>query len=187
MSEGSLQFKGAPTNAKSELSQDINPAAHFTLFSGCGLGGNGVCLVTIDTEHKILEFKVSKYIVYNRKIVFTNPSLTGIRIYTDAGPAGLCDHSLGTEVTWWFNISSDGNVVDVEAFAKTGVELSGVLPYEIEFTNPRLLPQPTDAAWDAKIYAYIWWGNPDYVAARGFTSEAIGSLHIAKHDYDIKV
>ena len=80
-------------------------------------------------------------------------------------------------------LSSDPNL-DLDYPLTAGVELSGALPYDIEFIPPNL-PQPTDAAWANRIYAYIYWGNDEFVNDPGEIATA--SLDIIKHDRDVLV
>lgn len=174
MSNSGLNFKGRPNTEQLET---------MRILRYCGGAGGGDCLPVLGTEGIVLEYRVQKYITFNRKIVFRNNEFFGVRIYTDGGPVGFCSHSLGNEVTWWMGLSSDPNL-DIETVARAGVELSGALPYDIEFEPPKL-PQPTDAAWENRVYVYLWWGDAGYVAEGGIPDT--DSFWIIKHDKDIKI
>jgi len=86
-------------------------------------------------------------------------------------------------------LSSD-SAADPESTAKAGIELSGALPYEVEFPADKC-PQPTDAAWENIVYVYVWWGDSNLMNKSGFTAagmeEATGTtaaLTLVKHDKD---
>lgn len=177
MSEGPLNFKGRP-----KTEQEYSP---LQLFLECGGSGGGACLPLIGSTYVRWAFRVPKHITYNRKIVFLNPEFIGVRIYTDGGPVGLCDHSLGTEIPFYMGLSAS-IAADPETTAKAGVQLGGALPYEIEFLANKI-PQPTDPAWTNIIYAYLWWGNPNTVNEGSVMANDSPIMQLIKHDYDIKI
>lgn len=181
MSQSAKAFTGRPNT-------DSKDTVRLLLY--CGGGGGGGCPDPLGATGIVLPFKVPKYITYNRKIVFNNNEFFGFRIYSDAGSDGFCSHSLGTEQNFWMGLSSDDSL-DIETVAKAGLELSGALPYEIEFPAD-LCPQPTDAAWENIVYVYVWWGNSDFMNESGFTAASIATaigqstspLTLIKHDKD---
>lgn len=183
MSQSSKAFTGRPNT-------DSKDTVRLLLY--CGGGGGGACPDPLGDTGIVIPFRVPKYITYNRKIVFNNNEFFGFRIYNDAGNDGFCSHSLGTEQAFWMGLSSDP-AADVESTAKAGLQLSGALPYEIEFPAA-LCPQPTDATWENIVYVYIWWGNSNLVNESGFSVADIlttltGStapLTLIKHDKDSK-
>lgn len=174
MSDSGLQFLGRP---KTEQEYDS-----ITLFRYCGGSGAGVCIDVLGTTYVRWAFKVPKFVVYNRKIIFEN---TGVRIYSDAGPAGLCDHSLGAEQSFWVGLTSDASA-NPELVARAGVELSGALTYQIEF-SANSLPQPKDASWNGIIYMCVAWLDPNFVNEGGSLISTLPLMKIVKHDYDIKI
>ena len=183
MSQSGLQFKERPNT-------DSKDTVRLLLY--CGGGGGGGCPSTLGATGMVLPFRVPKYITYNRKIVFNNNEFFGIRIFDNAGSDGFCPDSLGQEVSFWMGLSSDDSA-DIETTAKAGIQLSGALPYEIEFPA-NLCPQPTEATWENIVYVYIWWGNTLLLNESGQTAAAIvasnGSttapLTLIKHDKDSK-
>lgn len=180
MSRGPLNFKGAP---KSQ--QEYSP---LKLFQICGGAGGGECLELAGVTHVIWAYRVPKFITYNRKVVFLNPEFLGVQMFTDGGPAGFCNHSADTEVPFWVGLSAS-DADDPETVAKAGVELSGNLPYEIEFYADKI-PQPTELAWANIIYVYVWWGDTGYINGGnvgGQISDERPLFQLVKHDYDIKI
>lgn len=180
MSKGPLNFKGAP---KSQL--EYTP---IRLFQICGGAGGGECLEPAGVEYVIWAYRVPKFITYNRKVVFNNPEFLGVQMFNDAGPAGFCDHSVGTEQVFYVGLSAS-SADDPEATAKAGVELSGDLPYEIEFYADKI-PQPTDPDWENIIYVYVWWGSTAFINGGnvgGQISNDRPLFQLVKHDYDIKI
>lgn len=183
MSNGPLNFKGRPDT-------DIQDTVRILLY--CGGGGGGACPDTLGAEYVILPYRVPRYITYNRKIIFVNNEFFGFRIYSDGGSDGLCDHSLSVEQSFWIGLSAS-DADDPETTAKAGVELSGALPYEIEFPADKC-PQPTDPAWENIVYVYVWWGDSNFINESGFSAASIEAvtnatsapLKLIKHDKDTK-
>lgn len=183
MSQSSKAFTGRPNT-------DSKDTVRLLLY--CGGGGGGGCPDVLGATGLMLPIRVPRYITYNRKIVFQNNEFFGFRIYSDAGNDGLCDHSLGTEQSFWMGLTADSGA-DIETVAKAGLELSGALPYEVEF--PALLcPQPTDPAWENIVYVCVWWGSAEYMNESGFSAAAIATvlgstsspITLIKHDKDSK-
>lgn len=177
MSESPMNFKGRP-----KTEQEYSA---LRLFLECGGSGGGSCIPVIGTTYVRWAFRVPKHITYNRKVIFLNPEFLGVRIYTDAGPTGFCDHSLGTEVPFWMGLSAS-IAADPQTTAKAGVQLGGALPYEVEFTALKI-PQPIDPAWTNIIYAYLWWGNANYLNEGSLLTDQTPTMQFIKHDYDIKI
>lgn len=176
MSQGPLNFKGTPNT-------DNEDTVRLLLY--CGGGGGGGCVEPLGTEGVMLAYRVPKYITYNRKIIFENKEFLGIRIYNDGGPAGFCDHSIGSvEKTFWIGLTSD-STADIETVAKRGYELSGALPYDIEFPAEKC-PQPTDAAWENIVYVAVWWGDASLMVDNVPSAIIPESLDLKKHDKDTK-
>lgn len=162
--------------------------AGYLAFRYCGRMGGGACIVATGATGAVLEYRIQRNIVRNRRIVFENKQCYGVRIFTDAGPAGLCDHSAGVAKDCYMALSADGGLTDTEVQAR-GKILTGALPYEIEFVGDEI-PQPKDAAWQNSIFVHLYWGDATYINQ---TSDIIGALptnesfRIIKHDYDIKL
>jgi hypothetical protein len=173
MSESGKQFTGRPNTDQLET---------FRLLLYCGGGGGGGCILPLGVTGVVLKYRVQKFITYNRKIVIHNKEFQGVRIFEDAGSDGFCPNSLGTERSFWMGLAADPGL-PVEATAKAGLELSGALPYDIEFPAD-LCPQPTDPAWENFVYVYIWWGSPLLMNESGLPDE--NALAIVKHDKDTK-
>ena len=176
MSGGPLNFKGTPNT-------DTEDTVRLLLY--CGGAGGGGCVVPLGVSGIMIPYRVPKYITYNRKIVFENKEFQGIRIFTDGGPAGLCSNSIGDiEVPFWMGLTADSGA-DIETTAKAGYELSGALPYDIEFPAEKC-PQPTDPAWENIVYVAVWWGSPLLMVDNTQSEIIPESLDLKKHDKDTK-
>lgn len=156
--------------------------ANYLFFVYCGGLGGGSCVLPLGVTGVTYPVKIPKFITRNTKLVFENPEFIGIRIYTDAGPAGFCANSIGTEVPFYMALSVDGNLTDEQVVAQ-GVQLSGAPPYSIEFTEKKI-PQPTHPDWDGNIYVQLYWGSAAYVNGVGGLPDN-STLQITKHDYEI--
>lgn len=194
MSESGLQFRGRPVTQKDNETP-------WRFYSYCGGGGAGFCTEPLGVEGIVLEYRVSKYIVYNRKIVFENSDFFGILIATDGGPDFFCSHSVGSYVDVYMGLAATDSE-DLETTAKAGgVVLNGIddLGALVEFEAPKI-PQPFLPArdgggpnpdWDAKIFVYLWWGNTSYVNGAGDPTAGgaidARAFNIHKHDNDVKV
>lgn len=150
----------------------------------CGGKGGGGCLDPIGMTGVVLAYRMPRFIVRNRRILFENKEFNGVRIFTDAGASGLCSHSLGSEVGFYMTLSADGNLTDEEV-VRRGKFIAGVLPYDIEFLA-KDIPQPANGAeWIGYIFVHLYWGNAGYINEGGAIDEY--SMRIKKHDYDIQV
>lgn len=175
MSKSALNFKGTPNTDNSDT---------LRLLRYCGGAGGGGCLEPLGVTGIMLAYRVPKFITYNRKILFENKEFLGVRIYTDDGPAGFCDHSAGGERSWWMGLTSDSSA-DIETTAKAGYKLSGGLPYDIEFPAD-MCPQPTDSAWENIVYVAVFWGNTAYLNDNVPATVAEICFDLKKHDKDTK-
>ena len=156
--------------------------ANYLFFVYCGGMGGGGCVIPLGVTGVSYPVKIPKFITRNTKLVFENPEFIGIRLYTDAGPAGFCANSIGTEVPFYMALSVDGLLTGEQIMAQ-GVQLSGALPYSIEF-NELKIPQPTHPDWDGNIYVQLYWGNAAYINGAGGLPDNT-TLQITKHDYEI--
>ena len=194
MSESGLQFRGRPVSQKDNERQ-------YRFYSYCGGGGAGQCVEPLGVPGIVLEYRVSKYIVFNRKIIFENSDFFGILIATDGGPEFLCDHSVDAYVDCFMGLAATDDLDINDTAHAGGVVLNGIddLGASIEFDATKI-PQPFLPArdgggpnpdWAAKIYVYLWWGDPSYVNGAGdiFNGGAIDAraFNIIKHDNDVKV
>jgi len=157
--------------------------ATFLFFVYCGSVGGGGCVLPMGVTGVTYPVKIPKFITRNTKLIFENPEFTGIRIYTDGGPAGTCPNSVGTEVPFYMALSVDG-LLTAEQIMAQGVQLMGATPYSIEF-NELKIPQPTHPDWDGNIYVQLYWGNTAYINGIGPQVPNDSTLKITKHDYEI--
>lgn len=157
----------------------------FIFFQYCGGIGGGGCIDPLGVDGVVFEYKMPRFIVRNRRIVFENKEFVGARIFSDGGASGLCDHSLGSDVGFYMALSADGNLTDEEVQSK-GVFLTGELPYDIEFLA-KDIPQPAgQAEWLGYIFVHLYWGSTSYLNEGGAIPDQF-SLRIKKHDYDIQI
>lgn len=167
---------------------DAMVEASYLAFKYCGGSGGGTCVVPAGATGVVLTFRVPKFIVFNKRIIFENKEFFGVRFFTNAGPAGLCSYSLGVEKPVYMALSIDGNLTDAQVMAR-GKVLQGALPYDIEF-NAKDIPQPYEGAWADHLFVHLYWGDAGYINQ---SSDIIGALptnnsfRITKHDYDIKL
>lgn len=162
---------------------DANVDGGFIFYQYCGGKGGGGCLEPLGTTGIVLEYRMPRFIVRNRRIIFENKELFGVRIYSDGGAAGFCDHSLGVEQGFYMALSSDGNLTDEEVQSR-GKFITGALPFDIEFLAKEI-PQPAELSWDNQIFVHIYWGNANFINEGGAISE--DAMRIKKHDYDIQL
>lgn len=155
----------------------------FIFYQYCGGKGGGGCVNPLGTTGKVLSYRMPRFIVRNKRIIFENKEFYGVRIYTDAGAAGLCSHSLGVEQGFYMALSSNGALTDAEVQAQ-GKFITGALPMDIEFLA-KDIPQPVEAAWDGYIFVHLYWGNTGFVNEGGIITE--NSLRIKKHDFDTQL
>lgn len=160
---------------------DASVEAGYYAFMYCGGSGGGGCNVPIGTTSTKILFRIPRFVVFNRRILFENKEFFGVRIYTDAGADGFgCPNSLGVEKPFYVALSLDGALTDAQVIAKNK-QFSGALPYTMEFLA-KDIPQPKQAGWVGYLYLHIVWGDATYINAGGTIGER--SIAIIKHDYD---
>ena len=159
----------------------VEEATHL-FFVYCGGRGGGGCVLPIGATGLTYPVKIPKFITRNIRLVFENPEFGGIRIYSDGGASGFCDHSLGADVDCYMALSIDGSLTP-EQIMQRGVILTGPTPYTIEFTENKI-PQPLNPLWDGNIYVQLYWGNAAYISGIG-ANPSDNTLQITKHDYEI--
>jgi hypothetical protein len=173
MSNGGRVDRGRP---------DAMVEAGYIFLRYCGGSGGGGCLVPLGTTKTAFLIRMPKFIVHHRRIIFENKEFEGIRIYTDAGADGFgCLHSLGVEQSWYMALSNSGVMADADIISR-GIQLSGTLPYQIEFKEDKI-PQPVEGGYSGVIYVHVYWGNAGYINENGAIDA--NSIKIVKHDYDI--
>lgn len=160
-SEGK-KFKARPQTELYNIKDQVTEYANnIRIFTFCGGLGGGDCVNPAGQTYVIWPFKVDKHITYIRQLTFHNPEFTGLRFYTDAGADIFCAHNIGSEKTFYMGLSASPSD-DPETVARAGTSLSGALPYDIVF-NAEKCPQPSDPAWEAIVYVYVWWGDSTFV------------------------
>lgn len=154
----------------------------WQLFRRCGGAGGGGCPVLLTQSKAVWAIETSPFLVRNRNLILQNPEFAEVRIYNNAGAAGLCSYSKGSERTWNLAFGATASLTDAQILAQNNV-YSGAAPYDIEIGAAKL-PQPTDPSWANKIYVYIYWGASNlYVADFNYTDNQQW-LKTVKHDYD---
>lgn len=162
---------------------DASVDAGFMFWQYCGGKGGGGCVNPLGVTGKVLSYRMPRFIVRNKRIIFENKELYGVRIYSDGGAAGFCSHSLGVEQGFYMALSSDGNLTDEEVVQR-GKFITGALPMDIEFLA-KDIPQPVLPTWDGYIFVHLYWGNTSFVSEGDTIDE--NSMRIKKHDYDIQL
>lgn len=157
----------------------------FIFYMYCGGSGGGGCITPLGVTGVVLAYRVPKFIVRNRRIIFENKEWFGIRIFTNGGSDGFCPNTLGSEVGFYMALSADGQLTDAQVVQR-GKFVSGALPYDIEFLG-KDMPQPAEGAnWLGYIFVHIYWGNTGYMNEGG-NAITENALRIKKHDYDIQL
>lgn len=159
--------------------------AGYQFFRFCGGSGGGGCLAPLGATGVVLSYRLQKFIVFNRRIVFENKEFFGVDVYTDAGPDGFCSYSLGSRVNTYMALSIDGNLTDAEVQAR-GVILTGALPYDVEF-DAKDIPQPYENGWADHIFVHLYWGNAGYLNNNTTGVIDNSAFRIKKHDYDVRL
>lgn len=156
----------------------------FFFYQYCGGSGGGGCITPLGVTGVVLAYRLPKFIVRNRRIIFENKAFFGIRIFNDAGADFFCPNTLGTEQGFYMALSADGQLTDAQVVAK-GQFITGALPYDIEFLG-KDMPQPVGGDWLGYIFVHIYWGNTAYLN-EGSNPITENALRIKKHDYDIQL
>lgn len=173
MSDGGIQDRAYPRAEQSST------AIRF-VGGNCLVGGKGggFCQEPIGKTFDFFDYNISKFAVYNRRIILRN---SGFDPYSDAGPDGEgCDHSLGSKQPWYLGFGVDDTLTHDEIVAQNMP--MDEAPFEIEIFAEKL-PQPTDAGWNNKFVIYLAWGDSGFMV----TSFPGLFFSIIKHDYDIKI
>ncbi len=153
----------------------------YLLGASCagGKGGGATCY-PIGYSMKVIEYKVPKFDVYNRKVILFNKSFD---VYLDGGadPGFPGGRLAGARMDWWLGFGTT-DALTAEQVVAQNIKITTPYPCEIE-VDAADLPQPTDPSWENKIFIYMYWGNPNFVIG---TRQDI-DLDVIKHDYDIKI
>lgn len=173
MSEAGRLDQGRPNAANEE---------GYLLFLYCGGKGGGGCVTPLGVTNAKFAYRVPKFITANRRVIIQN---NNVRLFNDAGPDGFgCPDSQGViEKPFYMALSVDGNLSDAQVVAQ-GVQLSGALPYNIEFSALKT-PQPINPLWANQIWVQLYWGDPT-VINQGGNPITSSMMAITKHEYDIK-
>lgn len=163
---------------------DANVAAGFIFHQYCGGKGGAGCLNPLGVTGVVVPYRMPRSIVRHRRLLFENKEFSGVRIFSDGGAVGLCDHSLGSEVGFYM-ILSTSTTINAEQIVKQGQFLMGALSYDIEFLE-KDIPQPKDLAYNGYIYVHLYWGDTGYMNEGGTIPDE-SSFRIKKHDYDIQL
>lgn len=158
--------------------------AGFLFMQYCGGTGGGGCAFPLGVTHAEIYFKMPRFIVRNKRVVFENKEFMGVRIFTDGGASGFCPNSPGVEVGFWIALSADGQLTQDQVKAK-GKFINGVLPYDIEFLA-KDIPQPIGSDWLGYIVVQLVWDSLSYVN-EGASIPNQNSMRIKKHEYDIQL
>lgn len=154
--------------------------AHW--YTYCGGSGAGMCLFPLGMTQYVYPIRVPKFTVFNRSLLLRNQYK--IDIGTNAGSDGICANSYGVRQPWYLAFSATGVMSDAEVKAVGKMFNQPSDPYDI-FVQAKDLPQPTDPAWQNRIYVHIVWDSPSYVNTSGaFVPDM---LALVKHDMDEKI
>jgi hypothetical protein len=196
-----MSESGKVENARPTTFKDNGLGNQFDTHLYCGGGGAGFFPPPIGVVGKVIEYRVSKLIVRNMRLILRNTFSYGVAMYQDSGGTIPADVYVGL---------SDVSTDPLEATAKASglilddgtLDLDTLLDFDVE----RLIPQPfkwpwegggPNPDWSAKIYVYLWWGSADYynygnpIAQVGQPTGVLSienrSFNIEKHDNEIKV
>lgn len=157
----------------------------WLLGASCGGGkGGGNPYLVIGYPMKVIEFKVPKYDVYNRKLILFNESFD---VYVNTGvpdPAynpPIPAYYPGARVDWWLGFGTTDSLTAAQVMAQN-IKITTAYPCEIEI-DAADLPQPTDPGWANKIFIYMLWNDSNLL----LSSHQVVNLEVIKHDYDIKI
>jgi hypothetical protein len=155
----------------------------YILGASCAGGkGGGAFFVYVGSDMKVIEYRVTKFDVYNRKLILRNPNFD---VFADGGdnPSDPDPQYrlAGERQNWYLGFGVNSALTGPQIIAQN-ILITIASPCEIE-VDAIDLPQPTDAGWDNRIYIYMYWGNPNFVIS---TRSSI-NLDVIKHDYDIKI
>lgn len=158
----------------------------WSIYKYCGGAGGGDCPVTQNNTQIVFSIDTNPFLVRNRSLLLRNPEFFGIVLYEDLGPDGFCSTSYDVDnpQDWYIGFSADGVMSDAEVIALNLLQDNLTPPFDIEVAE-RYLPQPTDAAWDDKIYVHIVWTDPSFVSDQLYVDN-IQYLRVVKHNYDVR-
>jgi len=146
-----------------------------------GKGGGGA-YVYVTGVMAIVKYDVSKFDVFNRKMIVRNNNFDVFRDGGDDPTIPEPEYRLaGDRVDWWLAFSATPNLTAEEIVLQNN-RITTPAPFDLE-VDYKKLPQPTDAGWDNKIYMYMYWGDANLV----INSRSEADLEVVKHDYDEKI
>lgn len=160
----------------------------WTLYRYCGGGGAGGCPYIQNKTQVKFAIEVNPYLVKNRSITFRNPEFFGIVLYRDLGPDGFgctSSYDVNSPQDWYLGLSADGVMTDAEVIAQNLLQDNLAPPFDIEVTSRNVLPQPTDAGWDGKIWCHIVWRDSTFVSDQLYVDN-VQYLRVVQHNYEVK-
>lgn len=160
----------------------------WTLYRYCGGSGGGGCPYIQNKTQIKFAIDVNPYLVKNTAITLRNPQFFGVQVFQDLGPDGFgCTSSYNSNnpQDWYLGLSADGVMTDAEVIAQNLLQDNLRAPFDIDVTSRNVLPQPTDAGWDSKIWCHIVWTNPAYVSDQLYVDN-IQYLRVVQHNYEVK-
>jgi hypothetical protein len=160
----------------------------WAIYRYCGGSGGGGCPYVQNKTQIKFAIEVNPYLVKNNSITLRNPQYFGIQIFQDLGPDGFgCSNSynINNPQDWYLGLSADGVMTDAEVIAQNQLQDNLLSPFDIEVTGRNILPQPTDAGWDSKIWCHIVWTNPLYVSDQLYVDDT-QYLKVVQHNYEVK-
>ena len=151
--------------------------------ASCASGkGGGSPFNPIGYNMEIIEYKVPKFDVYNRKLILFNRKFD---VYEDSGivdPLYAGKNSPGDRVDWYLGFGVDDTLTGDDIVSQN-IKITDAYPIEISVDDV-YLPQPTDVGWVNKIFIYMYWVDPNYLISN---YQLPVTLDVIKHDYDIKI
>jgi hypothetical protein len=159
----------------------------WALYRYCGGGGGGACPYIQNKTQVKFSIEVNPFLVKNTSITFRNPEFFGIVLFQDLGSDGSCpsSYNINAPQDWYLGLSADGVMTDAEVIAQNLLQDNLPPPFDIEVTGRNVLPQPTDAGWDGKIWCHIVWTNPAFVSDQLYVDN-VQYLKVVQHNYEVK-
>jgi hypothetical protein len=176
MSNIGRKDRAYPRTTKKEIAP-IYVFAEQVCADGKGGGGN---YVPIGSVMEIVKYDVSKFNVFNRKLILRNNNFDVYKNLGETSP-GSGEYIAGDRVDWWLAFSATPNLTAEEIVLQNS-RITTPAPFDLD-VDYKKLPQPTDAGWDNKIYMYMYWGDTTLV----INTRSEADLEVIKHDYDEKI
>lgn len=195
-----MSESGQLENARPTTFKDNGLGNQFDTHLYCGGGGAGFFPPPMGIRGIVLEYRVSKLIVRNMRLVLRNTFSFGVAMYRD--PAGTIPADV-------FVGLADRNDYSIEPIARSSglklddgdLDLDTLLDFDVERKIPQPFEFPDDGGgpnpnWSSKIFVYLWWGDAGYYnygnptaqvgQPDGSKSIVPASFNIDKHDNEIR-